>query len=205
MACSNNGRIPQKDLRPIAGGGYLTPRAAASWNMLAAVVYEETGIKIVASEAYRDIDRQWYFWDKYQAGTGNLAAYPGTSNHGCGVAVDLLTLAIRALIDRFGAKYGWSKAWSDALNEWWHILYDPSHDSYDGPDPGPDYSRKPKKPTWWRKVAHKLRTKRLQRRSKKRKRQAADTPERRAELHKEIQALNREIDRIIERRKKAKS
>lgn len=203
MSCSNNGKFPQSDLRPIAGGGYLTPRAAASWNMLAAVIFRETGIKIVASEAYRDFARQVYFRNLYLSGQGNLAAIPGQSNHGCGVAVDLLTLQIRALIDRFGAKYGWSKAWSDALNEWWHILYDPDHDQFVGKDVGPDYSFEPKKPSWWRDVKHKLKTKRLQRLAKKRKREEADSPERRAQLHKEIQALGREIDRLIERRKNA--
>ena len=32
---------------------------------------------------------QWCAWQKYQAGTGNLAASPGTSNHGLGLAIDI--------------------------------------------------------------------------------------------------------------------
>jgi hypothetical protein len=42
---------------------------------------------------------------------------------------------MRAMVNRIGAKYGWSKQWSDAQSEWWHILYQAGH--WSGPDPGP--------------------------------------------------------------------
>jgi hypothetical protein len=42
---------------------------------------------------------------------------------------------MRAFIDREGARFGWSKQWSDAPSEWWHVLYQAGH--YSGPDPGP--------------------------------------------------------------------
>lgn len=146
---SSNGRLPASALAPIAGGGQLAKEAAAGWNALAAHVYSKTGQKISASEGYRTYARQQYFWNLYQSGQGNLAAYPGTSNHGLGLAVDLSSPAIRTLIDKYGAAYGWSKSWSDAQSEWWHILYQPGH--YHGSDPGPDYSTVNKK-----KIKHKI-------------------------------------------------
>lgn len=39
--------------------------------------------------AYRTYDQQVELWNDYQNGTGSLAAYPGTSNHGWGLAVDI--------------------------------------------------------------------------------------------------------------------
>ena len=193
---SANGNLPKSELRPIAGGGELAVAAAAAWNALAAHVYKETGERISASEAYRDIDRQWYFWRLYQSGQGNLAAYPGTSNHGLGLAVDLSTVRIRDLIDKYGAAFGWSKSWSDAQSEWWHILYQPGH--YSGGDPGPDYTSKP---SWWKKVKGKLADARVKRRDKKRRRKASKNPERRAALHKQIDKLKRLIDRLVKRMK----
>lgn len=195
----SNGNLPKSELRPIAGGGELVVSAAAAWNALAAHVYKETGERISASEAYRDIDRQWYFWRLYQSGQGNLAAYPGTSNHGLGLAVDLSTVRIRDLIDKYGAAFGWSKSWSDAQSEWWHILYQPGH--YSGKDPGPGYTSIP---GWWKKVARKLKEARQRRLGKKAKRRHSDNPERRKILHKQIQALGRLIDRLLKRRKDAK-
>lgn len=44
------------------------------------------------SGAWRPYEKQQYFWNCYQTGScnnGNLAAHPGTSNHGWGIASDL--------------------------------------------------------------------------------------------------------------------
>jgi hypothetical protein len=57
----------------------------------------------------------------YQNGTGALAAYPGTSNHGWGVAVDLAEQWMRSWIDDHGAEFGWRK--TEAFSEWWHVNY----------------------------------------------------------------------------------
>lgn len=144
-----NGQFPASALAPIAGGGYLArqdyrnPSAtgpAAAWNEMAAYIYEQTGTRIQVTgpdSAYRSIARQWYYWNLYQSGRGNLAAYPGTSNHGYGINVDV-PMYVRTLIDKYGAQFGWSKSWSDAPSEWWHITYQTGH--YSGKDPGPGYS-----------------------------------------------------------------
>ena len=44
---------------------------------------------IFINEGWRTNARQWELWRAYQAGTGNLAAYPGTSNHEGGNAADV--------------------------------------------------------------------------------------------------------------------
>lgn len=133
-----NGRLPDSALSPIAGGGRLEHKAAAAWNALAAHIYAKTGHKIAPNgpdSSYRTYDRQVY-WRNYWCGRGlcGNAAVPGTSNHGWGLAVDTDDAA---LINKYGAPFGWQKKWSDAAHEWWHFKYAPGH--YSGDDPGPDY------------------------------------------------------------------
>ena len=132
-----NGRLPHSELAPIAGG-QLTRAAAAAWNAMN-VEARKDGLELRPTgsmSSYRTYAQQEYLWGLYQSGRGNLAAFPGTSNHGWGLAVDLATPEMRQMLDRIGAKYGWSKQWSDAPSEWWHIKYQPGH--YTGPDPGPE-------------------------------------------------------------------
>jgi len=52
------------------------------------------GIDLKIASGFRTIARQNYFWNCYQTkrcNGGNLAARPGTSNHGTGIALDLNT------------------------------------------------------------------------------------------------------------------
>lgn len=131
-----NGKLPDSALADIKGGR-LTVEAAAGWNAMN-VEARSRGVELLpaASDcAYRTYAEQEYYWNLYQSGQGNLAAKPGTSNHGWGNAVDVDTPDMRDMLDSIGAKYGWSKSWSDAPTEWWHICYQAGH--YDGPDPGP--------------------------------------------------------------------
>lgn len=111
----SNGAIPQSALRPVAGGGYLAPEAAAAWNALAAHVYRELGVKIAPNgpdSTYRSLARQQY-WRDYWCSRGlcGNAAIVGTSNHGLGLAVDTDD---HYLLERYGAPFGYQKAWSDA-------------------------------------------------------------------------------------------
>ncbi len=73
--------------------------------------------------SYRTYAQQVYLYNEYRAGRGSLAATPGTSNHGWGLAVDVATMEMRSTIDRIGRVYGWSKEWSDAQSEWWHLKW----------------------------------------------------------------------------------
>lgn len=184
---ATNGNLPDSALSPIAGGGQLANEAAAAWNALAAHVYDKEGWKISASEGYRTIERQWYFWNLYQSGHGNLAAYPGTSSHGLGLAVDLSSTTDRAMIDKYGAAFGWSKSWSDAPSEWWHIKYQSGH--YSGPNPGTDYNAGPKKPSWWGRLKRALKAARKKFSHKHKRRKQSDRPAVKARLHKQLTRL----------------
>jgi D-alanyl-D-alanine carboxypeptidase len=133
-----NGRLPASALAPILAGqlakdGYV----AASWNAMN-VEARRLGVELRPTgsrSSYRTYADQEYFWNEYQAGRGNLAARPGTSNHGMGLAVDVATQQMRQMIDRIGRKYGWAKEWSDAPSEWWHLRHRAG--VWSGPDPGP--------------------------------------------------------------------
>lgn len=116
----------------------MTKPAAASWGRLRAKIGKATGQWICPTStrtAYRPYADQQYFWNLYQSGKGSLAARPGTSNHGWGVAVDVPTPAMAQAINRYGAEYGWQKKWSDAPSEWWHFKYAPEHDQHKGEKP----------------------------------------------------------------------
>jgi hypothetical protein len=130
---ATNGRLPSSALSKIAGGGKLEHKAAAAWNAMAVHIFEKTGVKIAPNgplSSYRTYEQQVYMKQIH----GDNAATPGTSNHGWGLAVDTDDYTI---INRYGAQFGWQKAWSDASWEPWHFKYAAGH--YSGKNPGPDY------------------------------------------------------------------
>jgi hypothetical protein len=140
MAASN-GQLPAGMLAPIHQG-QLAVQAAAGWNALN-VEARSRGLQLTPTgsmSSYRTLEQQKILYARYLRG-GNLAARPGTSNHGWGVAVDVPTIEMRTLIDHIGAQFGFSKQWSDAPSEWWHLKYEPGH--YAGPDPGPHGQTQP--------------------------------------------------------------
>lgn len=114
-----NGKLVKSELAPIIGGE-LSIVAAASWNAKGGP--SDSGLKPEGPEgSYRTYEQQVELWAAYQNGTGNLAAVPGTSNHGLGVAIDLAETWMRSWIDEHGARYGWAK--TEAFSEWWHVNY----------------------------------------------------------------------------------
>lgn len=122
-----NGRLPSSTLTPIGGGYFLRKDAAAAFLAMSAEAQRKYGTAIHVVAGYRTYARQVYFWNLWRAGRGNLAAHPGTSNHGWGLAIDLASQQMRHIVDAIGVKYGWAKRWSDAPSEWWHIKWDSSH------------------------------------------------------------------------------
>jgi len=92
-------------------------------NMEAQGRYGVTLVPTGSKSSYRNLDQQWDLYNLYKSGRGNLAAYPGTSNHGWGLAVDLASMEMRKIVDQIGEKYGWAKKWSDAPSEWWHLKF----------------------------------------------------------------------------------
>jgi len=122
-----NGRLPGVALGDIAGGR-LRKDAAKAWNAMNAESVRKYGVTLRPTggmSSYRTYSQQQYLWNLWRSGRGNLAAHPGTSNHGWGLAVDLATPQMRTIVDKIGAKYGFAKRWSDAPSEWWHIKWKP--------------------------------------------------------------------------------
>jgi cell wall-associated NlpC family hydrolase len=125
-----NGLIPPSALCEIGVGGHrLRCDAAAAWKAMSAAYAADTGSPICITDSYRTYAGQVRLYGEKPA----LAAVPGTSNHGWGLAVDLC-----GGIDRFGtAAYQWMAAnagrfgwlhpsWADPGNgreEPWHWEY----------------------------------------------------------------------------------
>jgi LAS superfamily LD-carboxypeptidase LdcB len=128
-----NGFIPKRLLMKIPGNGQLLRGGPAeSW----IVMWRDArrrGVNMTIWEGpirrtYRPYSAQ-LLARRYWCGQGNCgnAAVPGTSNHGLGTTVDLMSTVQRRYIDNHGARFGWSKRWSDAAWEWWHIRYQSGH------------------------------------------------------------------------------
>lgn len=124
-----NGRIPRELLAQIepvqfdpdiGGPALMHPEAAAAMSAFIAEA-KAAGRTIRVKYGYRTLATQWEKWRNYQAG-GNLAAYPGTSNHGWAVAGDLNWLVAaditwaHANARRFGFSF-------DVPSESWHCTY----------------------------------------------------------------------------------
>lgn len=129
-----NGRLPSSALAPIHSSGasaVLSRPAAGAMNTLR-LCSLRTGVDLTTSGdgAYRTLSLQNYRWSLYQHG-GNLAAYPGTSNHGWGESDDLDQPQMRTWLDAHGSPLGWRK--TEAPTEWWHINYT---GGFGRPDPG---------------------------------------------------------------------
>jgi len=128
---SANGNLPAGELAAIPGGK-LRKDAAAAWLAMRSKIGKDKGVWICPTStrtAYRSLADQQHFWNLFQAGKGALAARPGTSNHGWGIAVDVPTPAMQAAIREHGHTYGWGirggKLSSDAPSEAWHCTWHP--------------------------------------------------------------------------------
>jgi lysozyme len=119
---SNNGRIPVHHLAPIYQGRLRAGGPSAGWNTLnlyrASIGLGRIGTN-GADSSYRPYSRQ-VFWRNWWCNQGNCgnAAFPGTSNHGLGKAVDSNGAW---WIKRYGRHFGWGC--SDAPHESWHVIY----------------------------------------------------------------------------------
>lgn len=118
---SVNGRLTAAELSPIPNG-QLSNDAAAAWNAGPA----KAGLSPLGPDSsYRSYERQQFYYSLYLSGRGNLAAFPGTSNHGWGHAIDLRDPSwMREWIIEHGHKYGWY--WGEASSESWHVTFNPA-------------------------------------------------------------------------------
>jgi hypothetical protein len=80
-------------LAPTESDNSMTTSTACAFDQMASAA-KQAGVSIKINSGFRTIARQNYFWNCYQTkkcNNGNLAARPGTSNHGKGLALDLNT------------------------------------------------------------------------------------------------------------------
>ncbi|OLT13135.1 hypothetical protein BJF79_21290 [Actinomadura sp. CNU-125] len=126
----SNGRIPDEDLCPLPQEDEsLRADAAAAFYKLNAAYHEEFGEEMCVRSSYRSYDRQEELYESMPAG---MAAAPGNSNHGLGLAADLCggveeedTPEFEWLEDNAG-EYGWIHpdwAYSNPY-EPWHWEFD---------------------------------------------------------------------------------
>jgi hypothetical protein len=112
-----NGKLSTGDLMAVpstvSGSGFLRRDAASQYGMLAYAFEKALGRPLNITEGYRSYERQVEYWNKYQAGTGNLAAYPGTSGHGWGISCDFgsgvasFGTPAKRWMDAHAPDYGW--------------------------------------------------------------------------------------------------
>ncbi|WP_062073189.1 M15 family metallopeptidase [Demequina sediminicola] len=119
-----NGNVAASELCEVdfASGHYLQCNAAESLERADDAYYEQTGHHLGMTDSYRSYGSQV----ATRAAKGYMAAIPGTSNHGWGMAVDLEYDAATWLAAN-GAEYGWVHPnWArsgGSKPEWWHLEY----------------------------------------------------------------------------------
>jgi hypothetical protein len=126
LASHGNGRVPVEQLSPIAQQGHrLFAPAAASWDSLVRTAAAD-GFDLRITDSYRSFDEQVDLAErKGLYANGGLAARPGTSNHGWGLAVDA-DVTDPALLDWLrvnGPRFGWVES---VPREPWHWEFRPS-------------------------------------------------------------------------------
>ena len=124
-----NGQLPKSALSKVSGftggpgvgpiGGYLRKAAAVAWEAM----QRAFGGGLSLTEGYRDLANQQMRYAAYRAGRGNLAATPGTSVHGYGLAADVGG-GSQAWMRANGPRFGWyPTGLSFAQREPWHFEY----------------------------------------------------------------------------------
>jgi hypothetical protein len=129
---SKNGQMSSNELKSIGGNHRLAVDAADAFLKMVADAKKD-GVDIKLSSSYRTLAGQnsIFDWDHYKQtgkrrkkGTASTAAaYPGTSNHGLGRAIDVEGTAAQKWIRDNGESYGWSWAEGRSVGEPWHFTY----------------------------------------------------------------------------------
>ncbi len=124
LAVYGNGLVPAEALAPIGDAGHRlwAPAASAFTAMVAAA--EREGVTIGVTDSYRSLaGQERVAKEKGLYSQGGLAATPGTSNHGWGLALDLdLDDRAQAWMRANGPDYGFVE---DVPREPWHWTYRP--------------------------------------------------------------------------------
>jgi hypothetical protein len=121
-----NGRLSSSSLCPLwQGGEQLQSEAATAFTAMNVVYRSVFGHNICLDDSYRSLARQY----GTRATRGYLAATPGTSMHGWGLAVDICKESLNGASGRWiranAATYGWANpAWAKTSKyEPWHWEY----------------------------------------------------------------------------------
>lgn len=125
LVAYGNGRIPAQALEPIGVGDHrLWAPAAAAFRQLRADA-AAAGVQIGVTDSYRDYGTQVSLAQrKGLYSQGGLAATPGSSNHGWGMALDLdLDATAQAWMRENAWRYGFVE---DTPREPWHWGYRPA-------------------------------------------------------------------------------
>jgi hypothetical protein len=126
-----NGAIPGSSMVAIGvsayglGQQYAQRDAARTFAEMNEALFKATGRRLAVGEGYRALARQRRLRNEFIAGRGNVAAVPGTSNHGWGRAIDFASYSSAMLrwLERNASKHGWSWATGKASQEPWHWEY----------------------------------------------------------------------------------
>jgi zinc D-Ala-D-Ala carboxypeptidase len=119
MVAYGNGRLPRELLTPIGIGQHRLWAPAAQQFMAMRTAAAQQGVSISVTDSYRNYDSQVELASrKGLSQNGGLAAVPGTSEHGWGLAVDMdVNGAGMAWLKANGATYGWVQP---TTREPWH-------------------------------------------------------------------------------------
>lgn len=133
MTTYPNGKLPDSELWSIPDGGWLRHDAARAYTAMCNQMHAKGVAPPGVADSYRPLGHPgdlakgiWSQWaaKERQLQGGNLAATPGQSNHGWGLAIDSEDPVD---LERFGAPFGWQKRWSDAPSESWHYKFAADH------------------------------------------------------------------------------
>lgn len=113
--------FPRQFDRDLGGPALMHPEAAAAMSTMLQRAEEVGFPDLAVSLSYRTLAKQQEKWANFQAG-GNLAAVPGTSNHGWAVAADMRwgRLVTLAWLQANAPRYGFI---NDVPSENWHYTY----------------------------------------------------------------------------------
>lgn len=123
LGVARNGVFTAANTDPIPGGK-LWPEAALTWNAMRAAYVADGGnpgdfAPAGSASSARSKPQQTFFWNNQPP----AAAFPGTSNHGWGLAVDVKTRQAAAWLMRNAERFGWSWDEGRRVGEWWHFRY----------------------------------------------------------------------------------
>ncbi|UJA20553.1 LysM peptidoglycan-binding domain-containing protein [Thermoleophilia bacterium SCSIO 60948] len=107
-------------VQTLEGTGYLDAGVAAAWEQMRQDALANYGVDLMPAgtlSVYRSSEQQSYLYDLFLSGIGAPANPPGSSAHERGVAVDVASEDMAAVVSEIGPNYGFVQT----TEEWWHF------------------------------------------------------------------------------------